>query len=399
MGGKHVTRIKIGNDLADSKWHKVRIKQTGRLTNITLDSYTVTELARQRRFHVLNLDTLIYVGGMGNDVSKNGFRGCLADVNFDDTNLLVGAFTRDKRFVVHGAIANQCSFEEYSPLTFSSRNSYVKFLKIRKRSMSTDTFSTSFKFRTFIKEGAILSTTAVKVNFQLKLVSGSLLFEITADNGSKNMSVQVGRNLNDGEWHTVEAIVHQISVTLTVDGESETMRIIDQSITKRKKLVNKLRLHVVVGKALGKSFVGCLLNLKIDNHMIGHQEIQRLDDLGRSVMVKVGKCEARNRCYPNPCKNGGKCDQDYRTYHCNCSDTEFEGETCEDTIYKQTCEEYRQIGLSEDSYCLVRFKDEQQGKKPQVSLNLFPSKHITFRVSDLSSNKHTSTLFTLFSSK
>ena len=45
------------------------------------------------------------------------------------------------------------------------------------------------------------------------------------------------------------------------------------------------------------------------------------------------------RCDPNPCEHGGVCSQDYRQFHCDCTNTGYEGEVCHKSKYLVSCDE------------------------------------------------------------
>ena len=345
-----------GKELADGQWHTVSVRRTGRKTELTLDGSSNTQLARGD-FKELNLDDFIYIGGLGSNRRRyflndgaRGFRGCMKNVNFDNIPILDQARAKARNFQVHGTITYQCLMERYEPVTFNAPDSFVK-LTVPKLSQDNNTFSTSFKFRTFHKEGVLVSRRAIKVKTYLRLDAGSLLYDITA-NGAKTV-LKLGNDLDDGDWHEVNATIHASGAKVTLDGRPKETKLLNQS-TLMLEFANKSRLKIFAGRGGPQDryygFVGCLLDLKIDSHKIKKKEFRQAEF---SRGIYSGKCMTINRCYPNPCKNDGKCFQDYKSYYCDCSSMEFVGLNCEDSIYKQTCKEYRQMGLKKDAFCLM----------------------------------------------
>ena len=48
------------------------------------------------------------------------------------------------------------------------------------------------------------------------------------------------------------------------------------------------------------------------------------------------------RCTPNPCRHGGKCDQSWNTFDCDCSNTGYKGEMCHISQHHVSCEMHKQ---------------------------------------------------------
>ena len=119
-----MTNISLGRDLADGKWHSVKVKPTRRQTEITLDSYPKTELAGEG-YNIHSLDGIVFVGSKGKRQTRNRFRGCLADVDFDGSKILIEAFERRFPHITYmGDFIKRCVYENYgnSLVTFPSPN-------------------------------------------------------------------------------------------------------------------------------------------------------------------------------------------------------------------------------------------------------------------------------------
>ena len=186
LGGNHVTNISLGSNLADGKWHSVRVKPTRRQTQITLDSYPKTELAGEG-YDRHSLDGTLYLASAGKHQTRNRFRGCLADFDFDGRKVLAEVLRERKPQASQGNLRNGCVYDDnnYSLVSFLSPTFYMK-IKVPKHSIgNANIFSTSFKFRTYLKEGVFISRTTSKLKLLLRLQSGLLLFEVALPNGYK----------------------------------------------------------------------------------------------------------------------------------------------------------------------------------------------------------------------
>ncbi|XP_031574453.1 contactin-associated protein-like 2 [Actinia tenebrosa] len=362
LGGEEKTEIQAGKDLFNGVWHTVEVTRKGRKTMLKVDSHTPTTKLIPGSYDHLNLNTYIYIGGMSN-IEKRDFgiralqyRGCLADFQFDKIKLLTEA-KESKELLVStspyhlvGKIPFRCELEDYRPVTFMTPESYVK-VTLPKLPQDNDTFSTSFKFRTFYPQGLLFSRSAIKVKMNVRLHSGKLIYDVTAPNGSK-AQIKLGSGLDDGEWHDVNATINPPKVQLTLDEFSRSGFLNISSLLLD--FSNKSRMKIFAGKGGPNSkfrgFVGCMLNLKVDSHKIINKYMRKQR---YSHGVDISKCATKNRCFPNPCKNRGICSQDWKKFYCDCSNTYFEGETCEKPIFKATCEDYKSLGLDRDAHCIL----------------------------------------------
>ncbi|EDO39261.1 predicted protein [Nematostella vectensis] len=360
-GGVDKTEIQLGKDLFNGKWHTVSVNRNGRLTMLSVDDLSTTKITPGPYDH-LNLDGLIFIGGLSVNTKNKvrikalNYRGCLSDIVFDRANLLDGAqkalgpAKTPSPYQIYGNVLFQCDLEDYRPVSFLTPQSFVK-VTLPKLPQDNDTFSASFKFRTFHHEGIIFSRSAIKVKLNIRLHSGVLMYDVLAPNGSK-AELRMGENLNDGEWHSVNASIVPPNVQLTLDDRTRskflnlTSLLLDFS--------NKSRLKIFAGRGAREykfpGFVGCMLNLRIDSHKITARHLSKQK---YSNGIDATKCATSNRCFPNPCINRGTCWQDWQSFYCDCSNTYFEGKRCELPIYKPTCEHYKSLGLKRDAHCLL----------------------------------------------
>lgn len=361
LGGDRLRgTLKIKNpkkDLNDGRWHNVTSTQEGRLAILKVDSVISSRIFLEA-YQDLNLD-IVYIGGMKSSTYRHyrvrgtrNFRGCISDLIFRDQNLISGAKGQLPGDNAEGKVSFKCEELDYRVVTVANPNVGFR-VTVKKLPADNNTFYASFRFRSHVKEGLLLSRRAVKVKLHLRLSAGSLLYDVTAPNGSKT-ALSLGSNLDDGEWHNVNASVSGQEVRLQLDGQTRTKPLNHSSLIQE--FANRYRLKIFLGGFDNgdnrdfPGFVGCISNLQIDSQKIFLRNLKKSKHTNEDLKYS---CRLENRCQPNPCKNGGHCSQDWQRFYCNCEHTQFEGETCENTKYKPACEYYRAMGLKTSTLCLV----------------------------------------------
>ena len=360
LGGDHRRgRLNIKNpkkDLNDGRWHNMSLIQEGRLAKLKVDSVESSSIIRED-YKDLNLDT-IYVGGMKPATYRlyrvggtRNFRGCLEDLTFRGKNLISGAKGELLGYDSVGKVSFKCEELDYRVVTMSNPNVGFR-VTVKKLPADNDTFYASFRFRSHVEEGLLLSRSAVKVKLHLRLSAGSLLYDVTAPNGSKTV-LRLGSNLDDGEWHNVNASVRGREVRLQLDGQTALTKPLNHSLLMQE-FANRSRLKIFLGGFDDNrdfpGFVGCILNLQIDSQKIFLRNLKKSKHTNEDLKYA---CRLVNRCQPNPCKNDGHCSQDWQSFYCDCAHTQFEGDTCEISKYRPACEYYRAMGLKTTMRCLI----------------------------------------------
>lgn len=345
------------NELNDGEWHNVTLEQHGRTASLEVDKLRSSKIV-QTEHQDLHLDGDIFIGGMKSSDYKihrpesRNFSGCIEDLTFRGANLIRKAEIKSPEVRVYGNVAFKCEELDYRVVTLPNPNTGYR-VTVRKLHADNDTFSTSFYFRTYIKQGLLLSRSAIKVKLNLRLSNGALIYNLMAPNGSRT-TLKLGSELDDGEWHKVNASVRGREVRLQLDEKFRTEPL-NQSRPLMLDFANKSRLKIFLGAFEERDipgFVGCVYNLQIDSHRI---TVKNLKKSGKHTNINLrNTCRLQNRCQPNPCKNGGICTQTWKRFNCNCEYTKFfEGERCDISIYKATCEYYKAMGLNKSALCLL----------------------------------------------
>ena len=348
--------LDANKELNDGEWHNVTLVQRGRTAILEVDKLRSSKIV-QTDYQDLHLDGNIFIGGMRSSDYKihrpesRNFSGCIEDLTFRGANLIRKAETKRPEVSVYGNVAFKCEELDYRVVTLPIPNTGFR-VTVRKLHADNDTFSTSFYFRTYIKEGLLLSRSAIKVKLNLRLSHGTLIYNLMAPNGSRT-TLKLGSELDDGEWHKVNARVRGQEVRLQLDDKIRTEPL-NQSRPLMLDFANKARLKIFLGAFEERDFpgfVGCVYNLQIDSHRI---KVNNLKKRGKHTNINLrNTCRLQNRCQPNPCKNRGICTQTWDRFYCNCKYTVFEGERCDISIYKATCEYYKAMGLEKSALCLL----------------------------------------------
>ena len=370
-----ITIVYPRKEISEGQWHDVTLIQKGRDIKLDVDSVGKVSKIVQESFCDLNLNGDLYIGGMPSKDMKN-FRGCLSNLTYQGKNLLREAQRQKDGYKTHGKVAFQCKKLDQRFVTIANPNVGYR-VTVRKLSVDNNTFSTSFRFRTHINKGLILSRSAIKVKLHLQLYDGSLLYNVTAPNGTRT-SISLGSNLDDGEWHQVNASIIGPQVSFELDGKRIT-KTLNNSQHLILDFANKSRLKIFLGGFEGHGnlpgFIGCLLNLQIDSQKITLKNLKYSEKKKDNLK---NTCRLLNRCEPNPCERGGRCSQDWNSYYCNCENTGFEGKRCEISIFKPTCEYYRSMGLKTNQNCLL--DPEGDGKPFTAFCNISQESGKTFTV-------------------
>ena len=349
--------LNANKKLNDGEWHNVTLEQRGRTAILEVDKLQSPKIV-QTDYQDLYLDGNIFIGGMKSSDYKihrpesRNFSGCIEDLTFRGANLIRNAEIKSPEVSVYGNVAFKCEELDYRVVTLPNPNTGYR-VTVRKLHADNDTFSTSFYFRTYIKQGLLLSRSAIKVKLNLRLSHGTLIYNLMAPNGSRT-TLKLGSELDNGEWHKVNASVRGREVRLQLDEKIRTEPL-NQSRPLMLDFANKSRLKIFLGAFEERDFpgfVGCVYNLQIDSHRITVNNLKTKSGKHTNRYLR-NTCRLQNRCQPNPCKNRGICTQTWDRFYCNCKYTVFEGERCDISIYKATCEYYKAMGLKKSAFCLL----------------------------------------------
>uniref|UniRef100_A0A669PA23 Contactin associated protein family member 5 n=1 Tax=Phasianus colchicus TaxID=9054 RepID=A0A669PA23_PHACC len=315
------TSITLGSLLDDQHWHSVLIERFNKQVNFTVDKHTQHFRTKGDSDH-LDIDYELSFGGIpvpgkpGTFQRKN-FHGCIENLYYNGVNIIDLA-KRRKPQIYTGNVTFSCSEPQIVPITFvSSSRSYL----LLPGTPQIDGLSVSFQFRTWNKDGLLLST-------ELSENSGSLL-----------------------------VYLHGGRLTLLIQKMAEDPVEISEGCPDN--FTDSQCLNPIT------AFQGCMRLIFIDNQPKDLILVQQ-GSLGNFSDLHIDLCDIKDRCLPNYCEHGGKCSQSWTTFYCDCNDTSYTGATCHNSIYEQSCEAYRHQGKTSDFFYI-----DSDGSGPLGPLRVF----------------------------
>uniref|UniRef100_A0A674GBX8 Contactin associated protein family member 4 n=1 Tax=Taeniopygia guttata TaxID=59729 RepID=A0A674GBX8_TAEGU len=298
--------ITLGSLLDDQHWHSVLIEHFNNQVNFTVDKHT-HHFHAKGEFSYLDLD---YEGNM----------------------------------------SFSCLEPQVVPVTFLSSSS---FLALQGTSGQDEVF-VSFEFRTWNKEGLLLSSKLHQSSggFLLYLSDGRIKINLHKT-GRVLSDIATGAGLNNGQWHSVSLSVKRSRISVRVDND----------VTTSAHAFIPLQIYSDVfyfggcpssgnisecNTSFG-GFQGCMQHISIGNKAVDVISIQQ-NGFGNFSDLLIDLCGITDRCLPNYCEHGGECSQSWNSFHCNCANTGYKGATCHYPIYEQSCEAYKHRGNTSGFY-------------------------------------------------
>lgn len=208
----------------------------------------------------------------------------------------------------------------WNAASFSSPASFLLFPSFR----SDPSSDVSFYFKTSSSHGVFLQNTGNNDALLIEL-RGSYVVSFSfglVGNSQLELLVRSPVPLNNNQWHCVEAEKNLKEAVLQLDGVYRDARTIPQGN-------NKLETYnqLTVGASSGqRGFLGCMRALRINGVNFDLQEKARV-----TAGVNAG-CTGHCNSFGIHCKNGGRCVEQYNGYHCDCSNTAFDGPYCTEDV-------------------------------------------------------------------
>ena len=330
----------LGKDLDDGKAHTVNIDHENKATTVILDDKTPQSEREETKintyFQRLDIDRSIYVGGAPNfkgllSVQSNAnFMGCLSDVKFETLSpkSLEIDFLEGKEAVTYPSDMNKdCTFETYSPYTFSSADSYFK-CDVNGLA-TTSELTGSFVFRTYQDSGTLIEQTngnnGFEITYSARLIKLSLKI---ASQSPIIAQIDYGLNeltsMNNGNWHQVNFSIKTSKITLDVGTKS-----VEGPVTSFPK-------NFFIEEVTAGGYVGCMRNLTINKFNCKPGQNSKI----KNVEWKDNPCNITDFCVFSPCLHGGKCTQTGKGFTCSeCEAKGYEGDVCQFCKYSidDTC--------------------------------------------------------------
>uniref|UniRef100_A0A8D0HL23 Contactin associated protein family member 5 n=1 Tax=Sphenodon punctatus TaxID=8508 RepID=A0A8D0HL23_SPHPU len=343
------TSVTLGSLLDDQHWHSVLIERFNKQVNFTVDKQT-QHFRTKGDSDYLDIDYELSFGGIPvpgkpGTFRKKNFHGCLENLYYNTINIIDLAKRRKPQIYI-GNVTFSCSEQQIVPITFVSASSSYLLLP---GTPQIDGLSVSFHFRTWNKDGLLLSTELSEDSGSLLLYLHSGRLILVIQNVAENsMEISAGSSLHDGLWHSVNINARRHRITLTLDNDAASSvhaTTLMQIYSGNSYYFGGCPDNFTDSQCLNPitAFQGCMRLIFIDNQPKDLILVQQ-GSLGNFSDLHIDLCGIKDRCLPNFCEHGGQCSQSWSTFYCDCSETGYTGVTCHNSIYEKSCEAYRHQG-------------------------------------------------------
>ncbi|MBN3320073.1 CNTP2 protein, partial [Atractosteus spatula] len=348
------TSVTSGSLLDDHHWHSVVIERYGRSINLTLDRHA-QHFRTNGEFDHLDLDYELSFGGMpfsGKPTSSNrkNFKGCMESINYNGNNITDLARRKKLDTSNVGKLNFSCVESHTVPVFFNA----TSYLQLPGRA-GRDVLSVSFQFRTWNPSGLLLYMPVEDGMAEACLSDGKVALHVNSTQmKSSPIEIASGLGLNDGQWHDVRFLAKENFVMLTIDRDEASA--VRTNTPVQIKTGDKYYFGGYLPRARSPSalpsqrtFQGCMQLIHVDDQLADLHAVEQ-GRLGSFENVSIDMCAIIDRCMPNHCEHGGRCSQTWDSFGCSCDGTGYTGATCHTSIYEQSCEAYKHLGKTSDSY-------------------------------------------------
>ncbi|XP_032062266.1 contactin-associated protein-like 4 isoform X3 [Aythya fuligula] len=355
--------ITLGSLLDDQHWHSVLIEHFNNQVNFTVDKHT-HHFHAKGEFNYLALDYELSFGGIpvpgkSGALSRRNFHGCFENIYYNGVSIIDLARRHRSQISFVGNISFLCLEPQVIPVTFLSSRSYLAL----PGTSGQEEISISFQFRTWNKEGLLLSSKVHRSSggFLLYLSDGKV--KINLHKPGKTLSdISAGAGLNNGQWHSVFFSAKRNRISLIVDNDMTSS--VHASISLQIYSADTFYFGAPgfmflsgcpnIGnnsecKSSFGGFQGCMRLISIGNKAVDMNSVQK-NIFGNFSDLQIDLCGIIDRCLPNYCEHGGECSQTWNSFYCNCTNTGYKGATCHYPIYEQSCEAYKHRGNTSGFY-------------------------------------------------
>ncbi|XP_078025025.1 protein crumbs homolog 1 isoform X2 [Epinephelus lanceolatus] len=203
----------------------------------------------------------------------------------------------------------------------------------------------TLSFKTILPRALLFQRNSRGLLLSLELDEGRLRLMLRkeasagAEAESPSQVLELPHNVTDGEWHTVEAVLGNwvLSLTLLDDAGScgsqscHTVAPVQSNLARLVSPPQNTYIGGVLQDSNGHSedspvpaFIGCMRDVFVDWQLVVPEEW--LSD--SAVNVSPG-CSHRDHCLDVPCQNRGQCVNLWQSYQCRCP-RPYKGQDCEE---------------------------------------------------------------------
>ncbi|XP_029003188.1 contactin-associated protein-like 2a isoform X1 [Betta splendens] len=346
------TSVTSGSLLDDNHWHSAVIERYRRNVNFTLDRHT-QHFRTNGEFDHLDLDYELSFGGMpysGKPLGggRKNFKGCMESINYNGDNITDLA----RRKKLDTSSFRNLSFSCVETHTFPVFFNATSFLQLPGRA-GHSALSVGFQFRTWNLDGLLLFSNLDDGTLEISLEGGKVGVHINTSAAARSSRVDLssGSGLNDGQWHALRVVAKENFATLTVDGDEASAARSTSPLAVTTGGTYHLGGYFLqtLSPPSRRSFQGCMQAILVDDQPADLHAVEK-GTVGAFENVSLDMCAILDRCMPNHCEHGGQCKQTWDSFSCTCDGRGYTGATCHTSIYEPSCEAYKHLGMSSDTY-------------------------------------------------
>ena len=337
----------LGKDLADNKWHTVEVVRNIRETIIIIDKGGGKGIEKSifmkspPTYTELSISMVTFGGYYSfalsevdeyKSMSRKGLKACFSEATFSQYWLEDGKIID---FLREGTLIGPTpktgcpdTNPPYNPLFIPSGAVHIALVN----SYKVQSMKIEMKFRTVISQQILANYTTKGTGEKVQLMidrKGKLILGIDFDDNTQIIET-AKEGYHDALWHSV---MFEIDNKITAEGGYLLKFEVDGK-TRLSEMSTAFKFDGMLN--IGFSFTGCMRDIKINNDPIKQVRLDALTakKLGKKyfnvsdVGVVEGQCSLKDYCTPNPCQNGGKCNQTEDNIVCDCKNTLYEGSTC-----------------------------------------------------------------------
>lgn len=340
----------LGKDLADDKWHTVEFIRNIRESILFIDRgrgkmEKSTFVKSPPTYTELSVSMVTFGGyysfatselSTKKSLSRKGITACFSEATFsqhwpEDNAKEINFLVSNSRMQTIGKFqTGRCSVSTppYRPMFFPSSAVHIALLQ----NYTIQSMKVQLKFRTVVSAQTLTNytTKGTGERIQLRLDrKGRVTLGVDVDSNMQ-MIETAKTGYHDGEWHDVSFLLDNQQT----EGGAYTARFTVDGKTRLSMLSENFKFDGYVN--IGFGFTGCMRDIKINDDVLERVRVSKnaneyfpLADIG----VLYNQCSLKDYCNPNPCQNGGKCNQTEDNIVCDCRDTLYEGSTCHRGIY------------------------------------------------------------------
>ncbi|XP_075537464.1 chondroitin sulfate proteoglycan 4-like [Dermacentor variabilis] len=214
-----------GVRLDDGAWHSLQLRRRGALALLLLDGVHEARAQLPPRFIQLDIKWGLFAGGLGDFQDLflghlQSFRGCMADVTFNEVELFETAAASSVG-VVWGECSEEFSASRDQPFSLVEADAYLALPKMNARTGG----SLAMEVRTQAPFAlvAYCAGPPSKDDFvALEVIDGHPMASLNQGNGVVTLRSEA--SVNDGRWHRLSLQFGSSHVELSVDGSVESLR-------------------------------------------------------------------------------------------------------------------------------------------------------------------------------